>query len=78
MAVFGKLPLDHSQLKHCTPQEADWLYESKVAAGCLPPSSACVWVFCEKEEDEENIKDSFSIRQGVELEITYISSFFYI
>lgn len=78
IAVFDKLPLCHSQLKQCILWEADWLFESKVAAGCLPPSSACDWVFCEKVEDEENIKEGLSLRKGVELEITSISSLFYI
>lgn len=78
MAVFGKFPLYHSQEQHRILQGADWLHESKVAAGYLPPSLACAWVFHEKEEDEENVKESVPLRQWVELEITYISSFFYI
>lgn len=75
-AVFGKLRLYHSQLKQCILLEADWFHESKVSAGCSPPPFAGDWVFCEKEEVEENKKGNFSLKEGTEIEIKSISTFF--
>lgn len=62
ISVFGNLLLYHCQLKQCILLEADWLYASKVDAGCLPPPFADDWVFCEKEEDEKNKKEVFSLK----------------
>lgn len=59
----------------CILLEADWLHKSKVAAGYLPPPFAGDWVFCEMEEDEET-KRIFSLKQGIEIEIKFTSSFF--
>lgn len=47
----------------CILVEADWLQESKVAAGYLPPPFAGDWIFCEMEEDEENKKEVFPLNK---------------